>query len=223
MFTVSTDQNTIKDSGGMSFIGTSGVYPVTINFASITTSKNGAKGIAFNVTYNGNQQTIYGPNYTNNDGKYNDISVRLYNQLAIIAGLEDGDTFSTSEEVHTVGKDNEEREFEVIDELTDLPVIMHIQAEYSTYNGEIKERMNIRAFFREDGATADEIVNDGEIGKRLALVEEKYASTVSYKDGLTEEDVTAWKAARSGKGNGGSTPAPKATPKAKTRSVFKRK
>mgnify|MGYP005748287789 FL=1 len=222
MFKISTSQDAIKDASGMSFIGKSGVYDVTINFASINVTKNNAEQFVFNVDYNGNQQTFYGPYYKKSDGTYNDAAVRLYTQLGVIAGLEDGDQFTISQETHKVGKDQKDQDFDVVEELSGLPVKLQVTAEYSLYNGEIQERFNIRSFFREDGATADEIVNDGEIGKRLAVVLEKYADNVTYRDDLTEEDVANWKAQRSS-GKSAPAPAAKTTTKPKTGTLFGKK
>lgn len=213
MFKISTSKDAVKESGGSSFINSSGVYDVTIKFASVNVSAKGAESVAFNVEYNGNTQTFYGPYYQNTDGKLNEIGAALYNKLGIIAGMAEGDEFDVESEEHAVGKDNKVQEFAVIQQFTDLSVKMHVVAEYSIYNSEIQERFNIRAFFREDGATADEIINDGEVGKQLATVLEKYANNVTYKDGLTEEDVAEWKAARA---SGNKTPTPKKTVKATT-------
>lgn len=217
---MNVNPDTIKEGGnGSSFIGSSGVYDVTINFASVGVTANGAESINFNLEYNDNSQTIYGPYYKGKDGNYLDIGVKLYTTLGVIAGLDDGEEFTIESETHEVGKDNKSVDFDVIQELTDLNIKMQIQAEYSMYEGNIQERMVIRSFFREDGASAEEIVNDGEVGKRLAMVEEKYASNVSYRDGLTPEDVDAW--VKGGRGKGGaSTPAPKKSASANTGKLF---
>ena len=204
--------------GGSGYINNSGVYDVTINFASVEASKNGAEQMNFNVSYNGNDTVLYGPYIQNNDGKANEIGQALINKLAIIAGMEDGDDFIEEEQTHTVGKDNAEKTFLVIDNFTDMPVKMHIKFEYSKYNGNIQERKNIVAFFDEDGASAQEIVKGEDHGKQLAIVLEKYADAVTYRDGLTEEDIKEWIAAKSK----GGTPAPKASSSTAPRRKFGR-
>jgi len=199
---ITTDKKAISDNlDGGSFINASGLYPVTINFASLAVSKNGAESVNFNVTYNGNTQTLWGPYITNSKGEQLDIGVGLLIKLGIIAGMEDGDEFTIEEEEHAVGKDNKVQEFAVITEFSDLDCIIHIQEEYSKYQEEIKQRLNIRGFFRADGASAEEIVEDKELGERLALVEEKYATRVTYKDDLTAEDIEEWKKNGYGKGD----------------------
>lgn len=222
MFKISTNQQDIQEStGGSKFISTSGVYDVVINFASVNVAASGAEQLAFNVTYNDNTQTFYGPYYKKKDGGDNPTGIRTYNALGIIAGMGEGDSPTAVEEEHKVGANNEERTFTVIEEFSDLPVKMQVTFKYELYNGSIQERKEIRGFFREDGANADEIVNDGEVGKQLAVVLEKYADKVIYGDGVTEEDVAAWKAA---KASGGATPAPTVTkPKAKTSNLFGKK
>lgn len=226
MFKISTDKAVIADTTNNSatFIGSSGVYDVEINFASVAVSKTGAEQIVFNFNYNDNPQTIYGPYYKGKDGNYLEIGTKLYTTLGVIAGLEDGDEFTVEPETHEVGKDNKEVELDVIQELTGLPVKVQIQMEYSVYEGAIQERPVIRAFFREDGASAEEIVNNGEVGKRLAVVLEKYAHKNSYRDNLTEEDVAAWIEGGRGKDKTSSTPTPKAkSASARTSGMFGKK
>ena len=219
---MTVNEETVKEGGtGRSFIGSSGIYDVTINFASVGVTSGGAESINFNLEYNGNNQTLYGPYYKGKDGNFLEIGTKLYTTLGVIAGLEDGDEFTVEPETHEVGKDNKEVEFDVIQELSDLNIKVQVQAEYSEYEGNIQERMVIRSFFREDGASAEEIVNDGEVGKRLAMVEEKFASNISYRDGLTPEDVDAW--IKGGRGKGGaSAPTPKRSGSAKTGGLFKK-
>lgn len=223
MFKIKTDKQSISESSGSSFIGSSGVYDVLINFAAVNVSKGGAESISFNVDYSGNGQTFYGPYYKSKAGDYLDIGTKLYTTLGVISGLEDGDEFSIEAETHEVGKDNKEVEFDVVQELSDINIKMQVQAEYTLYEGNIQERMVIRSFFREDGASAEEIVNDGEVGKRLAMVEEKYASNISYRDGLTPETVEEWIKNGRGKGGGSATPTPKKSAGAKSGNLFKKK
>jgi hypothetical protein len=214
--TVSKKQDAIKDSGGngSGYINRSGIYDVVINYVQVAPTKNGAYQLNFNVNNNGMDQTIYGPILMGKDGKVNEITQNLLNRLCIIAGMDDGQEIETETAEFPVGKDQKLMEMEVIPELSELPVKMRVQMEYSLWDNNIQERKAIKAFYREDGATAAEAESGENIGKRLALDEEKYASNVTYKDGLTEEDVKAWIQARID-GNSSSTPAPaKAAPTA---------
>ena len=183
----------VAESGG-GYLSKSGIYDVTIKFASVDTSKNGALSVNFNLDYNGNDQTIYGPYIQDNAGNPLEIGIGLVNKLSVIAGLEDGQEPTVEEETHAVGKDKTEKEFQVITDYTDLPIKIRLQEEYSINpnTNEIQKRMVVKSFFRADGASAEEIVNDTEIGKRLALEEERYSSNITFKDNLTQEDVDAF-------------------------------
>lgn len=196
---VSKKSEAIKDSGsgnGSGYINRSGIYDVVINYVQVAKTKNGAYQLNFNVKNNDVDQTLYGPILMGKDGKVNEITQNLLNRLCIIAGMDDGQAIETETAEFPVGKDQVMTEMEIIPELVDLPVKMRVQMEYSLWNNDIQERKGIKAFYRQDGATAAEAESGKDIGKRLALDEEKYASNVTYKDGLTEEDVKAWVQAR---------------------------
>lgn len=228
-FKISKSKDVVKESGGSSFIGQSGVYDVTINFASLAESTNGAESVNFNVTYNGNTQTIWGPYVTDSKGNDLDIGGNLILKLGIIAGMDEGDELELVEETYAVGKDNKEQDFVVIDQFTDLDVKMYVKQEFSRYNGAITERLNIQGFFRaEDGASAEEIVNEADYGNRLAQTLEKYASDVTYResskgagDAPTPEEVAEWIANGRGKGTG-ATKAKVSTSATKKKAMFKR-
>ena len=211
ILSVNRTKEAVKDGGaGGSYISESGIYDVTIKFASIDVSKGGAKSVNFNLDYNGNPITIYGPYITSKAGDPLDIGLGLVrDKLGIIAGV-DGD-LTIEEEEHSVGKDNKLQEFSVITDYSDLPVKVRIQMEYSVYKGEIRQRKVIKNFFREDGASAEEILaiengEDAEIGKRLAYETEKFADNITYKDDLTAEDIAEWKANKSSKAPAKSAP-----------------
>jgi hypothetical protein len=92
-FKVTTNEEALKESSGAGYFAASGIYDATITFASIDVSRGGAESVNFNLDYNGNPQTVYGPYVTNKDGSVNEIGAKLINKLAIIAGMEDGDDF----------------------------------------------------------------------------------------------------------------------------------
>lgn len=216
--TVSKKEEAIKDSGGGGgYINRSAIYDVNLNYVQVAETKNKAYQLNFNVTNQGMDQTIYGPILIGKDGKVNEITQNLLNRLCIIAGMEDGQEIETESVDMPVGKDQKIVEMEIIPDLSDLPVKMRVQMEYSLWNNQIQERKNVKAFYREDGATAAEAESGENIGKRLAMDEEKYASNVTYKDGLTEEAVKAWIQERidSNSSKSNSSPAPTAKAKAK--------
>ena len=214
--TVSANPEELKDGDGGAYINHSAIYDVMINYVQVAETKNKASQINFNVNHKGMNQTIYGPILVNKDGNINTITKSMVDRLSVIANLENGQELETEEAEFPVGKDNVLTDMDIFPEFSDLEVKIRVQMEYNLYKGEIQERKSIKAFYREDGATAAEILSDSDFGKRLALDEEKYASNITYKDGLTEEEVTDWiKDRNSGKASKGraSTPAAKSTAK----------
>jgi len=203
---ISTSQDALKDAGGSSFIGTEGIYDVTLNFVSISTTKNGAKQVDFNIDYKGNSQVIYGPIIVNKDEKVNEIGMSLINKLGVIVGLGEGDELNVETETHKVGKDNKSQDFEVITDFSGQDVKLRVQREYTRYNGEIQRSLVIRNVFRADGASAAEITNEGEVGKQMALELEKYCAAPSYKDGVTPEEATAFDASKASAAKTGASP-----------------
>jgi hypothetical protein len=196
---IKTDSSTIGDTNG-SYINASGIYDVEIDFVSVDVAPSGAESLTFNFLYNGSSMTVYNTWLKGKDGKYIESTVKLLTKLGIISGLgEDEDIEDPVPEEHAVGKDKTVKEFMVLEQFSGLPVKVHLQEEYSINpnKDEIQQRMVVKAFFREDGASAEEIINATEIGKRLALVQERYASNITYKDGLDVDAVAAWKAGKS--------------------------
>ena len=209
--------------GGGNYIVKSGIYPVTILAPVVQVNDKGGQVVDMYVEHNGQKQIIYGNlRLTNNDGQRNEIGSKIFNQLVIIADVED-----VSEPVEhdlPIGKKEAMKKSAVLEDLCDIDTLMRVQMEYSVYKGSIQERKVIKAFFRADGASAEEIVQETEIGKQIER-EQKYADNVTYKDGLTEADIAAWIAASrpegtapSGGGTGGGSEPEKAPSFGKKRS-----
>ena len=201
------DAESLKDSSGVSFINDNGIYDVVINFASVEKKPSGALFFNLNVDYNGNSQTFYGPCIQDKTGKET-FGMGLLRKFGVIADVEDGD-FNIETETHVVGKDNKEMEFQVITDLSDLECKIRVQVEYSKYEGKIRRSLEVRNVFAADGASASEIVSDGEIGKQYALELEKYSSTTSYKDGVTPEEAADFDEEQAAARSGKATEAPK--------------
>lgn len=231
MFKISHDKNVIADQSSARYLNRSGIYPVTIKFASVSTSTGGAKSINFNVDYEGSDQTIYGSYFESKEGKALEIAQKLYTKLGIIAGMDEGESFDIQQEEHPAGKEQKVQEFAVIQQFTDLPVYINLKEVYSRNpkNGEITAKMEIQSFFRADSASAEEIVNETEIGIRFTLETKKYSSQVKYEDSTkgagdapTAEDVAAWREGKAAARKTG-TASPKATvSKAPTAKIFGR-
>lgn len=217
--TISTNQNDIKDASGASFIYGEGVYDVTMNFVSVSDTKNGAKQVTFNFKYNGSDQTIYGPIIINKDGTPNTIGMSLINKFGVIAGVEGGQDLTIEKETHKVGKEQKEQEFDVITDFSGLECKIRTQREYSKYNGVISSRVRIQNVFSASGSSAAELVNDKDHGKQMALEIEKYSDKPSY-DGVTPEEAQAWEAQQRAGRSGGNKAATTATEVKKAPSLF---
>jgi len=177
--------------GGSNHITTSGLYHVLILAPIVSVSKNGSTSIDMYVEHKGQKQVIYGNlRITNNDGSENKIGSKVFNQLMIISGK---DEVADPIEVELpIGKKEAMKEAAVLEDLSDIPILMRIQMEYSVYNGKVQEKKVIKGFFREsDKASAEEIVNESEAGLSLEK-EMKYVDNVTYKDDLTPELIQAW-------------------------------
>lgn len=207
-FKVSTKSEDIKDSGG-NFINASGVYPVTILAPVVSVSAKGSTSIDMFVEHNGQKQIVYGNlRITNNDGSENKIGNKLFNQLLVVAGL--NEVADPVDMELPIGKKGADKPAAVLEDLMELEVLMRIQLEYGVWNGNITEKKNIRAFFRaEDKASAEEIVKEAGYGDTFTKGEE-YNANVTYKDDTTEESIKEWIANKRPKGTAGGGTAAKA-------------
>ena len=177
--------------GGSNHINSSGVYPVTILAPVVSVSKGGSTSVDMFIEHQGQKQMIYGNlRITNNDGSPNKIGAKVFNQLLIIAGL---DSVDDPVEVDLpIGKNEEMKTVNALEDLADIEVLMRVQMEYSVWKGDIKEKKVIKGFYRaEDKATAEEIVNGDEGGKGYER-DEKYFNNVTYNDGTTPEIIEQW-------------------------------
>ena len=191
-FTASIDKKAIAENR-KEFITKSGIYDGVIKFVSVKVNDHGARSLNFNVLYQGSETTLYGLKLDNNDGSEN-FQRNIFNKLCVIAGIQNVN--DPVKEIHKVGRDQKEESFDVLDQFNDLPVKVNIRFRYSKYNGEIREQREIMGFYREDGATASEIVSGTAVGVQLEK-DKKYAENNRYDDGLTIADVEAWKASKS--------------------------
>lgn len=201
-FKASTDKKDLEQTSGSAYLNASGCYPVNIIAPFASTSNGGSTSVDMFIDHKDQKQVIYGNlRVTNNDGTPNAIGAKTFNQLLIIADVEEIGEPTDAE--LPIGKQGADQDVAVLEELTDVDVILRIQMEYSAYNGNIQEKKVIRGFFRAgDNASAEEIVNETEAGAQYAK-EEKYFANVTYKDGLDEEAITAWVAAKRPKGTAG--------------------
>lgn len=199
-FTVKTDEENVRDfSGNTKYINKSGMYDLIIKSAIVDVSSGGSQVINLWVENDGQPQMIYNAiRLTNKDGSPN-FGQSLFNKLAVVCGATEGSEINDPvSKMLPIGKNGESKECMVLEDFNDIPVVAHIRMEYSLYNGKIMENKVIRNFFRfEDKATASEIVNNAENKGTQYEKESEDADKISYKNGLTEEDVTEWKKNRS--------------------------
>ncbi|MCP4489786.1 MAG: hypothetical protein GY820_21085 [Gammaproteobacteria bacterium] len=199
--------------GGNSYITKSGFWPVKIIAAIVNTSKGGSQSIDLYVDHAGQKQIVYGNlRIYNNDGSSNKIGAKIFNQLIIIAGLDD--VAEPVERELPIGKDGKMEDCAVLEDLCNIDCVMRTQMEYNSYEGNIQEKKVIKAFFRaEDNATAEEIVNESTPGAGYER-EQKYTDKITLKDGITEAMVTQWIADKRPSGtarNGGNVEKPSFT------------
>lgn len=193
--------------GGSNHITASGVYPITILAPVVSVSKGGSTTVDLYLEHGGQKQILYGNlRVTNNDGSPNAIGSKIFNQLMIIAGLDE--VADPIEADLPIGKKEALKTVAILEDLCDIDVLLRVQMEYSKFEGKIQEKKVIKAFFRaSDNATAEEIVNEENYGAGFER-EQKYVDNVTYKDGLTPEDIQAWiKGGRKADGSTGSAPA----------------
>ena len=188
-FKTSTKKEDIKEGGESNYINKSGLYDVTILAPIVDVNDKGAATINMFVEYNNQQQVIYGQLRLNNNDGSEAFSAKIFNKLCIIANVEDVEDPIDTE--LPIGKDGTTKDVAVLEDFTDLDVKMWVQMEYGSYNGNITEKKVIKGFYRADGASAEEIVNDTEIGVSLEK-SSKYFDNVKYKDGITSEQVEEW-------------------------------
>ena len=194
-FTVDTSEENVKDYNGESnYIFKSGIYDVIIKDVIVDKTANGSKFLNLWIEHQGQCQPIFqAMRLTNNDGSPN-LGAKLFTKLAVIAGGENGQEIADPvSKMLPIGKGGEEKECMVLEEFEDMPVKIRIQMEYSIYEGKIRENKVVRNFYRyTDNATASEIINNAEeVGKQYES-DKEFADKISYRDGLTEEDVQTW-------------------------------
>jgi hypothetical protein len=199
---VSKSKEALATGGSTNYLVASGCYPVNIIAPFVSTSKNGSMSVDLFIDHNGQKQVIYGNlRLTNNDGTENKIGSNVFNQLMVIADVEEA-----SEPVDAelpIGKGEADVDCAVLEDLADIDVILRVQMQYSVYLKNIQEKKVIKGFYRaEDNASAEEIVNETEAGVQYAT-DSKWFDDVTYEDGLDAEAIKTWVDAKRPKGTGG--------------------
>jgi hypothetical protein len=209
-----TQEDVAKPAGNGSFIGTSGVYPVTIQAVTMDENEHGAVTFGLYVDLgNDNKQMLYGalPMALYDNSKPLEGNQRTFGGLCTLAGVDLDTDFVSVEASLPIGKGGAAKDVAVLEEFEDLEVILWIKQDYyRKKDGSIGENRTVKGVFRtEDNASPDEIINESEVGVRYEK-QSKYFTDVGYRD-VTEEEVKEMIEARK---SGGEAPAKKAaTPK----------
>ena len=165
----------------------SGVYYVTLNTVSETTASTGTTGLDWNFTVEGSQypNTIYGMWIHKADGTEL-FGANLVQSLMGILGLKSLTTYNKTIEV----KDGNKTVM-AIKELDGKKVRVAIQKVLDAYNGELREKNEIKAFFDYDtGRTYAEMKNKAE-PKQIKWYETsmKDKETPEYKKWKLNEEI----------------------------------
>ncbi|WAK44657.1 hypothetical protein vBAmePPT11V19_00031 [Alteromonas phage vB_AmeP_PT11-V19] len=201
-FKASKSKEDLKQGGSTGYINNSGCYPLKVLAAFVSLGNEQTQTVDLYVDHEKQKQVLYGNmRIKNKDGSTNKIGAKVFNQLIIVAGLEE--VAEPVEAELPIGKEGALKDVALLEDFEDLEVYAQIQMEYSVYNSNITEKKVIRGFYRmEDKASAEEIVNGEGFGTQFEK-DEKYFSNVTYKDGLDAEAVAQWIKDNRPKGTGG--------------------
>ena len=199
------NEESLEQEAGSGYVTKSGIYDLTLKHCEIVNTANGA----VQANYFFDKAISYGNNLIGINGQPT-FGYKILEGLASVLGEEE----LSDPEPTTVEFKKGSKELSCIPELNDVTVKAWIQISYRMYNGEIRENVAVKRFYRvSDGASGMEAVleRNGKpvtIGERLSK-DEAVASEIKYEDGVTAEAVSAWKKAQ----QGGNTTAQAAKPK----------
>lgn len=171
-------------------INKSGLYTINIVKAYMKTKEGtGAKTLNLRVNVNGSEgQQVLFIKQTNNNGKESFEKI-LLDKLLVVCGIEEVKRLIPTKFTYK----NKEYMEDCIKELENKELIVQVKQEFSKWNGQIKENFKVINFFRSgDKATAAEIVNEDNFGKKYHSLDESYINATSYKDGVTETQAKLW-------------------------------
>lgn len=185
-----TDKEHVQaDVGQSKYISKSGIYDIEVLAPFVVQGSGEVVGVDFFIEYNGQKQPLYGNlKLTNKDGSEN-FGSKLFNRFMIVAGKEE--VSDPVEGTLPMGKKGAEKDAAILEDLCDVTCKVRVQMEYSVYNGNIQEKTVIKEWYTTEGAHAEEIVNETEAGVQLEK-DTPYAENVTYKDGLTAEQIAQW-------------------------------
>lgn len=194
-----TKEDIAKGSGGASFIGTSGIYDVSIIAVIVDQNEHGAVSLGFYVDLgNDNKQMLYGalPMASYDNKTVLENNHKIFGTLCTIAGVDLDTNFEPIEASLPIGKNGAAKDVSIFEEFEDVPVKLWIKQDfYKKKDGSIGDSRIIKGIYRpEDNASGDEIINNKDFGTRYEK-QSKYFEDVGYKD-VTEDEVKAMIEAR---------------------------
>lgn len=184
------------DGGTGLVINKSGLYNIQIVKAYMKLKEGtSSKTLSLRVKVDGaeGQQVLF-IRQTNKDGKENFEKI-LLDKLLVVCGIEEVKRLIPTRFTY---KDKEYME-DCIQELENKRVIVQIKQEFDQWEGKINERFVVKNFFRvEDKATAVEIVEQKNFGKKYESLDDEYINATVYKNGVTAQQAKAYLDARRG-------------------------
>lgn len=184
------------DGGTRLVINKSGLYNIQIVKAYMKLKEGtSSKSLSLRVKVEGaeGEQVLF-IRQTNKDGKENFEKI-LLDKLLVVCGIEEVKRLIPTRFTY---KDKEYME-DCIQELENKRVIVQIKQEFDQWEGKINERFVVKNFFRvEDKATAVEIVEQRNFGKKYESLDDEYINATVYKNGVTAQQAKAYLDARRG-------------------------
>lgn len=196
-FSLSISEEDLNKTGGSStFIGTSGVYDVTIQAVVVDENENGAISLGFYISLGNNKpQMLYGAlPLSTYDGKTAlESNQKTFGALTKFAGLSVTGKFNPVEAELPIGKANTMKEVLILEDFENLEVKMWVKQEFYRKNdGTIGDSKAIMRFYRaSDSADVSELDKPKIIGTRFEK-DSKYHTDVKYGEGVTKEDAEAY-------------------------------
>lgn len=187
------DNTKVTDIGGGGNIREGGIY--LINIERVEYSEKGDNKIpCLDIAYtlNGSGGYLFGIWLKTKDGGDNEIGTNLLNNLMYILNIPQLNNPVKTKVSNNEGKDREVQHFK---EFQNKQIYVLVQERFHKYQGQLRQSLNIKGFFRaDDKASSLEIKegNEEKFGKKYQQVEKRGFSPL-LDAGVTLSEVTQWK------------------------------
>lgn len=182
-------------------IPTSGIYDLTLKAVTLDISPWGSKNVGLYVEVDDQPRMLYsvldlGSDDDSQDEQWKKDMIErnwaIFDHMCIVCGIDPNDITETETVTLPIGKDKADKDVEAFTEFEDKKIKAWLKFEYyKSKEGDIKERIVLKEVFTPEGLSGDEVLREETEPKRIHKLE-KYVTQISYKSGLTEEDVKAW-------------------------------